>query len=176
MRRSVGSKFKSEALLVTQPVPAVPLLWAVWLLGRGCGLDCGYGCRSAARTPTEKPQKNKKQTTNSVSGSAAIDPRVCGVGGVTYLPGFVRVFHSGRLLYVDFCRVHTSRLFRERGGEQNITSRSAPKSNDHQQLRLLFFRAAQFRQRYEFELIEFSARGTCEAIVRRLPDNVTDAG
>lgn len=45
-------------------------------------------------------------------------------GGVAYLPGFVRVFHSGRLFYVDFCRIHTSRLFRKRGEKGKITSGS----------------------------------------------------
>lgn len=29
---------------------------------------------------------------------------------VVYLSGFVGVFHSGGLLYVDFCCIHTSRL------------------------------------------------------------------
>lgn len=32
---------------------------------------------------------------------------------VWYLSGFVWIFHSGGLLYVDFCRVHTSRLQEE---------------------------------------------------------------
>lgn len=112
---------------MSQPVPAVLLLWAVWLLGQGCGLDCGYGCRSAARTPTETTNKTQHKhnvkSFNSVYGTAA-STQECDVGGVAYLPGFVRVFHSGRLFYVDFCRIHTSRLFRKRGEKQKITSRS----------------------------------------------------
>lgn len=96
-----------KALLVIQPVPAVLLLWAVWLLGRGCELDCGYGYHSAARTPTEITKKHKNiQQKLSLSLKRS-------VGDVVYLSGFVGVFHSGRLFYVDFCRIHTSRLLRK---------------------------------------------------------------
>lgn len=39
---------------------------------------------------------------------------------VLYLSGFVGIFHSGGLLYVDFCCIHTSRLREERGENQKI--------------------------------------------------------
>lgn len=105
------SIFKSGALLVIQPVPAVLLLWAVWLLGRGCELDCGYGYHSAARTPTKT---TKKQNIKTFSRSCLrASKKVFNVGDVAYLSGFVGVFHSGRLFYVDFCRIHTSRLLRK---------------------------------------------------------------
>lgn len=90
-----------------------------------------YGYRFAAHTQTETT-KNINITINSSSLAAADkhskEQQACLFMSVTvcvnpdlkknmyqwevalYLSGFVRVFHSGGLLYVDFRCIHTSRL------------------------------------------------------------------
>lgn len=101
---------------------------SVGCLASGAGVWVGLWVRMSFCSPYTDWNDNKEQWT-TVDKKDHKEVTVVHVGHMghvghvghvcllrPYLPGFVGVFHSGRLLYVNFCCVHTSRLREKWGG------------------------------------------------------------
>lgn len=99
--------------LPTLPGPVAPPLWPAWPLGQGCGWGCGCAHHSEAHIQTEaEKQSNRTHQSQTRTTVFSADLLFRGNGFIRHsnLSCLVGVFHSGGLLYVNFCCVYTSGL------------------------------------------------------------------